>query len=181
MPASECLSRDELSSIGKERHAVIRSWPLCGLLLTVAMFLPSCEHHDNDAAKATTDPALATHGSVEVTARLVEIPDGAIFKKDLYNYATILKYEVLEVHRGDVKEKTIYVGQYNPWLPRGAAADKRVPDVGGDLQQFEAGQVHRMALDVPIDDFFMGGIVNKYFGQETGPLYWAEWTDLAKD
>jgi hypothetical protein len=23
----------------------------------------------------------------------------------------------------------------------------------------------------------MGGIINKYFGQETGPLYFARWTD----
>ena len=116
-----------------------------------------------------------------MTARLVEIPAGAIFKKDLYNYTTILKYEVLHVHRGEVKGDTIYVGHYNPWLPRGEAADKRVKDIGGDLKQFEAGQFHHMSLEVPIEDFFMGGIVNKYFEQETDPLYWAVWTNLAED
>ena len=41
--------------------------------------------------------------------------------------------------------------------------------IGGNLKTFRAGQVHRLALEVPIDDHFMGGIVNKYFGQETGP------------
>ena len=46
-----------------------------------------------------------------------------------------------------------------------------------ELRQFRAGQVHRMALELPIDDHYMGGIVNKCFGQETGPLYWAVWTD----
>jgi len=36
-----------------------------------------------------------------------------------------------------------------------------------------------MALEAPIDDYFMGGIVNKYFGQSTEPIYWAVWTNLA--
>jgi hypothetical protein len=38
-----------------------------------------------------------------------------------------------------------------------------------------------MALEVPIDDHFMGGIVNKYFGQETGAIYWAVRTNLVSD
>ena len=38
-----------------------------------------------------------------------------------------------------------------------------------------------MALEVPIDDHFMGGIVNKYFGQDTGPLYWAVWVNQAEE
>jgi len=36
-------------------------------------------------------------GRIEVTAHLVEIPDGAIFKRERYDYATVLKYEVLKV------------------------------------------------------------------------------------
>jgi hypothetical protein len=123
------------------------------------------------------DPHLSTNGTIEVTARLLEIPEGAIFKRDLYDYATILKYRVLEVHRGRVQAETIYVGHYNPWKPRSEAADARVKNIGGRLRRFEAGQVHRMALEAPIEDCFMGGIVNKYFGQATGPLYWALWTD----
>ena len=77
---------------------------------------------------------------------------------------------------GDV----IYVGHYNPWKPRSDAPDRRVPKVGGNLRQFQAGQTHRMALDVPIEDFFMGGIVNKYFCQVTDAIYWAVWTNLEK-
>jgi hypothetical protein len=127
------------------------------------------------------DGPVTTLGTVEVTARLVEIPDGAIFKRDLYNYATILKYQVLKVHRGELRADVVYVGHYNPWKPRAEAADQRVPNSGGDLRQFAAGQVHRMALDVPIDDHFMGGIINKYFGQDTGPLYWAAWTNLGSE
>ena len=122
---------------------------------------------------------VSTMGTVEVIARLVEIPEGAIFKRDLYNYATILKYEIVRVRRGQTHANTIFVGHYNPWKPRAEAPDNRVKDIGGDLKQFRAGQVHRMALEAPIDDYFMGGIVNKYFGQDTGPLYWAVWTNLA--
>jgi hypothetical protein len=117
-------------------------------------------------------------GSVEVRARLVEIPDGAIFERDLYDYAGILKYEVVHVYRGALeKGSTIYVGHYNPWKPRAVAADKHVKDVGGDLRQFEAGGMHRMALETPMDDYFLGAIVDKYFGKREGPAYWAVWTD----
>ena len=125
---------------------------------------------------AAPDPHLATNGAIEVTAKLVEIPEGAIFKRDLYDYATILKYQVVKVHRGQVAAHTLLVGHYNPWKPRAEAADKRVKGIGGSLRQFRAGDTHRMALEAPIDDHFMGGIVNKYFGKETGPLYWAVWT-----
>ena len=120
-----------------------------------------------DTRAGRADPHLATNGTVEVTARLVEIPDGAIFKRDLYDYATILKYRVLKVHRGKVDGDTIYVGHYNPWKPRSEAADARVKKSAATLRQFQAGQMHHLALDVPIEDYFMGGIVNKYFGQTT--------------
>ncbi len=158
---------------------------LCLVLLALGC-LPACQKQTPMTPEGSTparqrDPELSARGAIELTARLSEIPEGAIFQRDLYNYTTILKYEVLEVQRGDVPTKTIYVGHYNPWLPRSEAADKHVSEIGGNLKQFEAGQVHQLALDVPIDDHFMGGIVNKYFGQETGPLYWAVWTNLAED
>ena len=126
----------------------------------------------------TPDPHLATNGTVEVTARLLEIPEGAIFKRDLYDYATVLKYQVLKVRRGKLDSETLYVAHYNPWKPRNEAADKRAPNIGGNLRQFQAGQVHHLALEGPVEDFFMGGIVNKYFGQMTNTIYWATWTNL---
>src|SRR5438067_2472141 len=73
---------------------------LAALLL---LALVSCGRNANGPAKAVNDPALTTNGTVEVTAKLVEIPEGAIFKRDLYDYATILKYQVLKVNRGEVK------------------------------------------------------------------------------
>ena len=42
------------------------------------------------AAKRGIDANVTTRGGIEVTAKLVEIPEGAIFKRDLYDYATVL-------------------------------------------------------------------------------------------
>jgi hypothetical protein len=149
--------------------------PLFALVLLVA----GCQ--SNSQPPGGEDAQVKSLGTVEVTARLVEIPEGAIFQRDLYHYAAILKYEVVAVHRGAVeKGTTIYVGHYDPWKPRGEAADKRVANVGGTLRQFRAGQLHRMALETPMDDHFMGGIVDKYFGQHSGPAYWAVWTNAVE-
>ncbi len=151
-----------------------RSVFACLALITLLL---ACGRHSSAPETRMANPHLATNGTIEVTAKLLEVPEGAIFKRDLYDYATILKYQVLKVHRGQVKADIIYVGHYNPWKPRNQAADNRVKKIGGDLRQFEGGQVHHLALEVPIEDFFMGGIVNKYFGKTTEPLYWAVWTD----
>jgi hypothetical protein len=147
-------------------------------MTALALLVGACGRSTQSPAPSPPDPRLASMGTIEVTARLVEIPEGAIFKRDLYDYATVLKYEVLKVHRGDVKEPVIYVGHYNPWKPRRQAPDRRVPEVGGNLQQFQPHQTHHLALQAPIEDFFMGGIVNKYFGQITNTIYWAVWTNL---
>ncbi len=126
------------------------------------------------------DPKLQSLGTVEVNARLVEIPDGAIFERDLYHYAGILKYEVVDVHRGDLKPgDIIYVGHYDPWKPRAEAADRQVTEVGGNLTRFEPGQLHHMALETPLEDFYLGAVVDKYFGKRGGAAYWAAWTNAA--
>ncbi len=81
------------------------------------------------AARTTTSNDLTKVGelgSIEVVAKLLEVPEGAIFKRDLYDYATVLKYQVIEVHRGKVDSKTIFVGHYNPFKPRSESADGRV-------------------------------------------------------
>lgn len=150
------------------------------LLPFVVIALIACNKKPGGSAPSGEDPQVRALGTIEVTARLVEIPDGAIFQRDLYDYATILKYEVVSVHRGALaRGSTIYVGQYNPWKPRAEAADHRAKGIGGTLRQFRAGQRHRMALGAPMDDHFMGGVVDKYFGKHTGPVYWAWWTNAA--
>ena len=120
---------------------------LKGILVFASVLCVSCTHYASgpkdtagpkDAAAPATsggDSEVTTRGHIEVTAKLVEIPEGAIFKRELYNYATILKYEVLAVHRGKVDAKTIYVGHYNPFKPRGEAADQQVGGIGGNLEE----------------------------------------------
>jgi len=158
----------------------LRSKGQSAALLLAAFAFTSCHKPSGASVNAGEDLQVKSLGTVEVTARLIEIPDGAIFQRDLYDYATILKYEVIAVQRGAVeKGATIYVGHYNPWKPRAEAADKRAKSIGGTLKEFRAGQLHRMALEMPMDDHFMGGIVDKYFGKHSGPAYWAVWTNTA--
>jgi len=153
---------------------------LLGSLVFTGLICLSCSESADPVTATGEDPNVTTMGSIEVTARLMEIPDGAIFKRELYNYTTILKYEVLRVHRGHTDTNSIYVGHYNPFKPRSEAADKRVKGIGGNLKSFRAGRIHRMALEVPIDDYFMGGIINKYFGMFNEPIYWAVWTNSVR-
>jgi hypothetical protein len=149
------------------------------LLLAVGLVTAGCAGSSNSGAGS--DPDLAKRGSIEVTARLVEIPEKAIFDRPRYNYATVLKYDVIEVHRGRVEGQTIYVAHYNPAKPRSEVADGRVPDIGGNLKSFRAGQVHRMALDELDYEKFTGGILNKYSEEDVDPIYWAVWTNLVSD
>jgi hypothetical protein len=166
--------------IGGEKLMSLRTsrTVVAGILLAMALIASACSKGTGDTGGEGPDPELSKRGSIEVTARLEPIPEGAIFDRPLYNYATVLKYEVLEVHRGKVKGQTIYVAHYNPAKPRSEAANRYVKDVGGDLKSFRAGQVHRMALDDPGLERFKGGILNKYSEEDTDPIYWAVWTNL---
>ncbi len=143
-----------------------------GLLLVV-----SCGKQTGGERASGADPHLATNGTVEVTAQLLEVPEGAIFRRGMYDYATVLKYRVMKVHRGSVEGETIYIAHYDPWKPRSEAADRQVPHIGGNLREFRSGQLHHLALELPVEDFFLGGIVNKYFGQMTNAIYWAVWAN----
>jgi len=142
------------------------------VLLLVIIICGSC------AKKPDTgeDEKVTSLGSIEVTAQLVEIK-GDLIDDPLYDYAHVMKYRVIEVHRGQVQGDVIYVGHYNPARPRADVADVRVGEIGGNLKSFKAGDIHRMAMEVPIDDYYMGGIINKYFQEKTGPVYWALWTN----
>lgn len=129
-------------------------------------------------ARDGVDAQVTTRGSFEVTAELLEIPEKVeILAKYTYDFALVMKYRVLAVHHGELDSEVIYVGHYNPLKPRAEAADGRIDDIGGDLDQFRVGDRHRLAMEVPIEDYCMAGIINKYFDQETGPVYWAVWTN----
>ncbi len=142
--------------------------------LSLVLFSASCARK----AETAVDPNVMTRGSIEVTAQLEEIR-GDLIDDPMYDYAHVMKYKVLQVHRGQVDKEVIYVGHYNPAEPRSSVADARVQEIGGNVRQFRVGDVHRMALEVPIDDHYMGGIINKYFGEVDEPIYWAIWTDRA--
>lgn len=150
--------------------------------LLISAIVTACGPAKDAAQSTVPDPHFATNGVLEVTARLVEVPEGAIFQRELYDYATVLKYEVVTVQRGAVTPGTVvWVGHYNPWKPRAEAADPRAPGIGGELRRFRAGDLHHLALEVPIEDHYMGGMVNKYFGQTTNAIYWAVWTSPARE
>ncbi|MBN1509751.1 MAG: hypothetical protein JW955_23085 [Sedimentisphaerales bacterium] len=142
------------------------------VVLLPVLFVASCAKK----VDAGADPKVTTLGSIEVTAQLVEIP-GEVRNDPLYDYAHVMKYKLLQIHRGEVNKETMYIGHYNPAKPRDKAADARVQQIGGNVKQFRVGDIHRMALEVPIDDYYMGGIINKYFGQVNEPVYWAIWTN----
>jgi hypothetical protein len=124
------------------------------------------------------DEKVTTLGSVEVTGRLIEIRGKFLPNDGLYNYAFVMKYEIVESHRGEVDAKEIFVAHYNPLKPRPQVADEFYPNIGGTLTKFRAGDVHRMALEVPIDDHYIGGIVDRYFDEREGSIYLAVWTNL---
>ncbi len=151
---------------------------VAAMTLSLALLLGASCVKKVEKADTGADDKVTTLGSVEVTAQLEEVP-GEIRNDPLYDYAHVMKYKVLQVHRGKVEKDIIYVGHYNPAKPRDGVADARVQQIGGNLQQFRVGDVHRMALEVPIDDYFMGGIINKYFGVVNDPIYWAVWTNKA--
>jgi hypothetical protein len=121
------------------------------------------------------DKEVTTLGNAEVTAQLVEILE-PFPSNDLYNYAYVLKYRVLKVHRGQIPNGEILVGQYNPLKPRERVQDDVSGTVGGHVTAFRAGDIHRMALASPLDQLWMGGIIDKYFN-EKGTRYWAIWTN----
>lgn len=143
------------------------------LILLLTAVLCTCCARKPDSGE---DPKVTTLGAIEVTARLVEIR-GELIDDPLYDYAHVMKYKVLETHRGKLESDIIYVGHYNPAKGRAEVADARVEQIGGNLRKFRVKNLHRMALEVPIDDYYMGGIINKYFQENTGPIYWALWTN----
>ena len=123
------------------------------------------------------DDKVTKLGTVEVTAKLVDV-GGDFMKNDLYDYVHVMKYEVLQTHRGKVEGNTIYVAQYNPLKPRASVADERMKEVGGNVTKFVVGDVHRIAMEEPpLEDRVMVGIVNRFKENATGPTYNALWTN----
>jgi hypothetical protein len=126
----------------------------------------------------TPSPELASNGDTEVTGKIVSII-GEFPPNKLYDYVFVMKYHVLRVHRGNA-DGDIFVGHYDPLKPRATAQDKFSGKVGGNVDHFQVGDVHRMALAAPLDECFTGGIIDRYTN-ETGTRYLAIWTDRATE
>ncbi len=129
-------------------------------------------------AKRGPSPELAANGDTEVTAKLTAI-GGEFPPNKLYDYMYVMKYHVLKIHRGNVQGEEIFVGHYNPLKPRSDAEDKYSGKVGGNVDRFAVGDVHRMALEASLDDVFVG-IIDKH-RNEKGMRYRAIWTDRASE
>jgi hypothetical protein len=149
-------------------------------LLLGTLALASCGKAEAGPAVPPAPGPVAPRGTIEVTAKLVEIP-GAFPANKLYDYVYVLKYQVLAVHRGKVEGSEILVGQYNPLKARSAAEDKFSGTIGGTARHFSAGDVHRLSLDEPLESTMpMVGLIDKYL-KEKGMRYWAVWTDEARE
>jgi hypothetical protein len=177
-PAEECESVSGLN----ESHCPSARIRVVGVLFVVAVIVGGAvtmvANRPSGPVARGIDEKVTSVGSVEVTGRLIELRGKFLPNDRLYNYVFVMKYEILEVHRGEVDAKEIVIAHYNPLKPRRKVADEFYPDIGGTLKKFRAGDFHRMALEVPIDDHYIGGIVDRYFEQRKGPIYWPVWSNL---
>ena len=124
-------------------------------------------------------PELAANGDLEVTAKLVSI-GGPFRSNELYDYVYVMKYHVLKIHRGTVDGADIFVGHYNPLKRRAAAQDKFSGKVGGNVERFQEGDVHRLALEAPLNERYLGGIIDRHV-TEKAMRYRAIWTDRGSE
>ena len=149
------------------------------LLLVSGLLAAGCNGSGHGSASPSPDPELAKRGSIEVTAKLVEIPEGAIFERRAVQLRD--RPEVRGARsppregqgRDHLRRPLQSVSSPDPKRPISACTD-----VGGNLKSFRAGDVHRMALEESMLDHFTGGILNLYSEEDTDPIYWAVWTDL---
>jgi hypothetical protein len=130
------------------------------------------------------DEMVRKLGRIEVTARLIERPERF---PDLgaYRYTYVLKYQVLTIHRQDSAGKyplrpadEIFIGHYKPWLPRAQIRDSDWGEspLGGKLDQFVTGEVHRLALDYELQDLAPSGALDYCFPPATNRFF-ALWTN----
>jgi len=173
-------------------HAAAARWILVAVIVVViaaiglatALRPSSTNTAEINSRLGTADSASAgrvrTTGRFEITARLVELPGKFLANDGLYNYAFVLKYHVLQVHRSEGQvESTVYVAHYNPRKTRARVADEFYPDLGGDLERFRAGDSHRLALELPWDEHYIGPLVDRYHKVNGKRIYWAIWSNAA--
>jgi hypothetical protein len=130
------------------------------------------------------DEMVSKLGRIELTAKLVERPE-QFPQLGAYRYTYVLKYQVVKIYRSDPERKhdlkpgdEIFVGHYKPWMPRSGIKDSDWGNspLGGKLDQFVAGEVHRMALDYELQDLAPSGALDYCFPAATNRFF-ALWTN----
>jgi hypothetical protein len=100
-----------------------------------------------------------------VIAKLIEIR-GKYPPNDLYDYVYIFKYQVLKVISGKYDDKTIFVGHYNPRIPRDKIKDKMAKVVSGSVTGFRAGDEHKLELVLPMEKYWNNAVIDEYFDDD---------------
>lgn len=127
------------------------------------------------AAAESAAPALP-EGAVRVKAKLATIP-GTFPANDIYNYAYVMRYELIEVLGGTYAEKDILVAHYNPRMARSEIKDDLDPLVDGNVTLFSEGDVQVLTLR-PIEAVYSGAIEDEFF-QDKRPRWFAIQADKA--
>jgi hypothetical protein len=151
--------------------------------LTALLPLAGCKEKSDSSAAAGSPAGLKTPAKPPVEGKLVivaELTDiaGQFPANELYNYAYIMKYKVLQVVQGSYADPEILVGHYNPRIARDEIKDEQDAKVGGDVSSFQKGDVHYLVLN-PLDGEWTGAVEDEYF-KDKRPRWWALWAAKAK-
>ena len=156
-------------------------YKICMLICITAFFVFGSQDDTSASTSAAVskstgqEAGTVSNDTLEVTARLVEIP-GKFPPNDAYSYVYIMKYRVLSVEKGTYKERELYVGHYNPLIPRKLIKDKMDKYIDGTVEEFKIGDKHRLKLVEPIEEFF-DQKEDEYYDTEL-PKYFAVKADL---
>lgn len=159
---------------------------LPALLIPLVLQITACKEKapGSSGASSAESPASASvpakppvEGELAMTAKLVEI-SGSFPANELYNYAYVMKYQVLQVSQGTYADADILVAHYNPRMAREDIKDEQDAKVGGNVKSFQVGDTHYLVLS-QLDGVYTGAVEDDYF-KEKRPRYWALWADKAK-
>ena len=158
------------------------------LILSLSMLFPftACKEKTpgtsgsppRESAAAPAAPAKPpVEGELVMTAKLMDI-SGSFPANELYNYAYVMKYQVLQVSQGTYADAEILVAHYNPRMAREEIKDEQDAKVGGNVKSFQVGDTHYLVLS-QLEGVFTGAVEDDYF-KDKRPRYWALWADKAK-
>jgi hypothetical protein len=120
--------------------------------------------------------ARASSPSVDVTAKLVEIPS-KLPPDDLYDYAYVMRYQV---QGGPLDKQFILVAHYKPLQPRSKIKDKMKSQVSGKLRSFNPGDVHKLKLSPDLKEIWKGALLDEYSATDRKSVrYWCLQVDPA--